>query len=286
MMKTRFVLTSALAVLVLMGAAISQTSSAQHKPKPSAARVAPEESVAAPKAARSASPAISTSPAPAPSTAPTEQRHQAPVSALNDKNDRLEMASTAVDGLTLPVGTTVHMKLENALSTTTNKAGDGFSGRVTEPVLVQGKTMIPVGASVAGRVTQVNESRRIRGVPMIDLKPESVTLPNGERYSIAAVVVDTSDPRHHNVDDEGRIKGPGFDKNDVRNLGVGAGLGAITGAVLKETVKGSLIGAGIGGSAMLVHWLWKRRTENIPAGTELYLELSRPVSLSYSSAGR
>src|SRR5215813_8001575 len=48
----------------------------------------------------------------------------------------------------LPAGTAVKMKLETTLSTMTNKSGDAFSGRVTEPVMLNGKTVIPVGASI------------------------------------------------------------------------------------------------------------------------------------------
>ncbi len=86
------------------------------------------------------------------------------------------------------------------------------------------------------------------------------------------------------MDEEGRIKGQGHNAADLRNLIVGAGIGGVVGAVLEQTKKATLIGAGIGASAMLVHWLIKRRTEQLPAGTELYLELSRPMTMNMTTA--
>src|SRR5436853_419582 len=83
---------------------------------------------------------------------------------------------------------------------------------------------MPAGASVQGRITQLSEPRRLRGVPVIDLKPESVTMPTGEIYNMSAVVVDTADPKHHDVDEEGRIKGRGHTAADIRNVAVGVGI--------------------------------------------------------------
>ena len=60
------------------------------------------------------------------------------------------IASFAWAQTALPTGTAVKMKLETTLATFSSKAGDPFSARVTEPVVVDGKTVIPVGATVEG----------------------------------------------------------------------------------------------------------------------------------------
>ena len=52
-------------------------------------------------------------------------------------------AAWAQTNLSLPAGTALKVKLENTLSTFSNKPGDPFSGRVTEAVVLDGKTMIP-----------------------------------------------------------------------------------------------------------------------------------------------
>ena len=190
----------------------------------------------------------------------------------------------AVQGLSLPTGTGIKMKLETPLSTRSSKAGDTFAGRVTEAVMLNGKAVIPVGAAVQGRVVRVTDPRRIKGVPTLDLMPDEITMPDGIRYTIQAVLVDTSAP-HTNVNDEGQIKGPGHDKRDLLEMGVGTGAGVGVGAAVGGG-KGALIGGMIGGGATVIHWLTRRHSADLPAGTEIVMELNRPLALSQASNGQ
>ena len=180
--------------------------------------------------------------------------------------------------MALPVGTGIRMKLETPLATNTTKRGDRFGGRVTEAVKLNGKTIIPVGAALEGEVYRSEDRRRIKGTPTLDLSPDTVTLPDGQKFMIRASIVDTSD-RKLNVNDEGEIKGQGRDKRDWVEMGaasvVGAGLGAAIGGG-----KGALIGTTVGASASVVRWLTKSRSATVPAGTELVMELSRPLQLT------
>lgn len=190
----------------------------------------------------------------------------------------------AAQGLSLPTGTGIKMKLETPLSTRSSKAGDTFAGRVTEAVMLNGKAVIPVGAAVQGRVVRVTDPRRIKGVPTLDLMPDEITMPDGIRYNIQAVLVDTSAP-HTNVNDEGQIKGPGHDKRDLLEMGVGTGAGVGVGAAVGGG-KGALIGGMIGGGATVIHWLTRRHSADLPAGTEIVMELNRPLALSQAGNGQ
>lgn len=183
------------------------------------------------------------------------------------------------DNADLPTGTAIKMKLETALSSRSSKGGDGFSGRVTENVVVNGKTVIPVGASVSGRLLRVSDPRRISGVGSIQMLPEAVLLPDGRSFAINAALVDTSLPSFLNVDNEGRVKGDGLTKNDKVEMAAGTGAGMIIGAIAGGG-KGLLIGSAVGGGATVVHWLTKRHSVDIPAGTELIMEISRPMNVS------
>jgi hypothetical protein len=194
-----------------------------------------------------------------------------------------QAAAVPTEAATLPVGTTVRMKLETMLSTMTSKRNDEFAGRVTEAVMLDGRTIIPVGASVTGHVMRTEEPRRIQGTPVIDLRPESVTMPNGDHFAMSATIIDTSDPKKNHVDEEGRIEGPGHDRTDWRDTAIGVGAGTGIGAYFKGP-KGALIGATIGGGAAFVRWMTRRHSETIPAGTELFMELSRPMTMSMSGA--
>ena len=64
----------------------------------------------------------------------------------------LVSGAVAQTNLSLPAGTALNVKLESTLATFTSKKGDSFSGRVTQPVVMDGKTVIPIGATVLGRV--------------------------------------------------------------------------------------------------------------------------------------
>lgn len=180
--------------------------------------------------------------------------------------------------MALPIGTAIRMKLETPLATNTTTKGDRFGGRVTQAVMLNGKTIIPVGAALEGEVYRSEEKRRITGTPTLDLNPDTVTLPDGTRYTIRANIVDTT-AKNVNVNDEGEVKGDGHSKRDWIEMGaasvVGAGVGAAFGGG-----KGAAIGAGVGATASVVRWLTKTRNASLPAGTELIMELSRPLQLT------
>jgi hypothetical protein len=183
----------------------------------------------------------------------------------------------------LPTGTAVKMKLETALSTSTNKAGDQFAGRVTEDVAFQGKTVIPVGSSIHGRVVHVSEQRRYKGLPTLEIHPEGVTLPNGEKYVLNAVIADTSHESKTSVDDEGRIRGQGMNGRDKLEISAGTGAGAGMGALIARSGTGTLVGAAIGGGAAMVYWLSKHKSASLAPGTEIIMELSRPMTIAAAS---
>jgi hypothetical protein len=171
------------------------------------------------------------------------------------------------------------MKLETPLYTSTNKAGDTFTGRVTQDVKLNNQVVIPVGASLQGEVTRVTEPRRIKGRPTLQLRPEYVTMPNGQKYRMYAAVVDTNKAGGTSVNSEGQITGPTRTRRDNIELGAGTGAGAIIGG-LAAGAKGSLIGAGIGAGGAIAHWFTKRNTAHLPAGTEIIFELSHPMTMT------
>lgn len=193
------------------------------------------------------------------------------------------IASFAWAQTALPTGTAVKMKLETTLATFSSKAGDPFSARVTEPVVVDGKTVIPIGSTVEGRVTKANEPRRIAGKPTIAIFPEHLVLPNGDRFMLNASLVDTNRGRGTDVNQEGQFKGAGHDGKDLTEIGMGTGGGMLIGG-LAGGGKGFLIGGAVGATATVAHWLGKHRSAMLPAGTELVMELSRPMTMTTASA--
>src|ERR1700731_4000362 len=197
----------------------------------------------------------------------------------------LVVTAAAQNNISLPAGTTVKGKLENALTTFSSKGGDPFSGRVTEAVMLDGKSVIPIGATVQGRVAKTSEPRRIAGKPTIAIFPETIVLPNGERYMLNATLVDTSVGNGTDVNNEGQFKGKGHDGKDMTEIGMGTGGGMLVGGLIGGG-KGVLIGGGGGATRTVAHWLSKRSSTMLPAGTELVMELSRPLEMTAATAGQ
>jgi hypothetical protein len=195
----------------------------------------------------------------------------------------LIVSLAAAEDVTLPQGTSLKVKLENTITTSTNQAGDPFTGRVTQAVEFGGKTVIPLGTEVQGRLTKVNDPRRIQGKPTIGIFPEALIMPNGDRVTLNAALVSTNLHNGTSVNSEGQFKGKGHDAGDMAEIGVGTGVGLLSGGLFGGG-KGMLIGGAIGATATVAHWLSKHNTTVLPSGTELFMELSRPLVMTSAEA--
>jgi hypothetical protein len=189
----------------------------------------------------------------------------------------LLLGALAVAQINLPVpaGTALMVKLETTLATFSNKAGDPFRGALTKDVVLNGRTLLPAGAIVEGRVTKVAEPRRISGKPTIGILPEALILPGGERFYLDATLVDTNVPGT-DVNNEGEFKGSGHERRDQLEVGGGAAGGMLIGGLAGGPV-GVVVGGAIGAGAAGAHWLSRHRSAVLPAGTELTIELNRPL---------
>jgi hypothetical protein len=194
----------------------------------------------------------------------------------------LAAALTAQTSAPVPAGTALMVRLDTTLATFSNHVGDPFQGKVTEAVVVNGSTLIPVGATVEGRVTKVSEPRRIAGKPTLGILAEAVILPTGERYFLDATLVDTN-IHGADVNTEGQFKGLGHDRRDQLEVGGGTAGGMLIGGLIGGPV-GVLVGGAIGAGGTTTHWLVQHRSAIMPAGTELTLELNRPIALGAPAA--
>lgn len=160
------------------------------------------------------------------------------------------MSATTVRALTLPPGTQVQVRLNDKLDSGVAKPGQTFSGVVTEPVLVNGRTVITRGTQVSGQVIQAISSGRLK-------KPASLTLvltrAGGQSISNATV----------------RIDGKSHLLHDAEYIGGGTAAGAIIGG-LAGGKKGAAIGAATGAGAGTVGaFLTGKKEIVIPAETIL-----------------
>ena len=190
----------------------------------------------------------------------------------------LAVTAVAQNNISLPAGTMLKVKLLQTL-TTSSKSGDNFSGRVTEAVMIDGKPVVPIGATVQGRVINANEPRRISGKPTITIFPDTLVMPNGDYFTLNATLQNTDLYNGTSVNNEGQFKGKGYDNKDLIEMGAGTGGGMLVGGLIGGG-KGVLIGGAVGASATVTHWLVKKNSATLPAGTLLTMELSRPLAMT------
>src|ERR1700733_3042905 len=183
----------------------------------------------------------------------------------------------------VPSGTALMVKLQTTLATFSNKVGDPFQGRLDQPVVLNGQTLLPAGTIVEGRITKVSEPRRIAGKATLGILPEAVILPTGERYFLDATLIDTNIGSGTDVNTEGQFKGSGHDRRDQLEVGGGAAGGMLIGGLVGGP-PGVLVGGVVGAGSTTAYWLTKHHSAVLPAGTQLTLELNRPLSLGAVAA--
>jgi hypothetical protein len=173
--------------------------------------------------------------------------------------------------VTAPVGANVAVTLNETLSTRTNGPGDGFTATLQEAVLSgDGQVVIPAGATVRGRITQVQKSGRVGETAIMNLAFESVSF-DGDTYPLQASVV-RANPERESRESTGE---------QVGKVAAGAAAGAILGRVLgkntSSTVKGAVIGAAAGTAIAM-------GTADVDAvlrsGSTMTIRLDAPVSVT------
>ena len=164
----------------------------------------------------------------------------------------------------IPSGTPLHVRIDSAVDTRANQAGDTFSATLSQPIQVDGSVILPEGTIFAGHVTTAAASGRMKGRAVIGLRLDSFEL-NGRSYPVRTSSVDRVSAAHK--------------KRNALLIGGGAGLGAAIGAIAGGG-KGALIGAGAGaGAGTAGAAATGKREVGIAAETPLRFTLRAPVEL-------
>jgi hypothetical protein len=78
--------------------------------------------------------------------------------------------------ITLPKGTAISAAARQTLVTDKNKVGDTFAASVTEPIQVEGKTVIPKGAQVTCRIVKIKKNELKVTLASVVIHGKSYTL--------------------------------------------------------------------------------------------------------------
>jgi hypothetical protein len=170
-------------------------------------------------------------------------------------------------GVTVPEGTPIGVRLDHSLATNQNRPGDVFTATVAEPIIVDGKTAIPKGATATGRVQDVREAGRLKGVARMRLELTSIEV-DGQSYDVQTGAA--------------LRRGGNHKKRNWYSIGGSAAGGALIGG-LAGGGKGVLIGGPIGAGAGLTYALLTGKKDiKLPAETPLSFTLEQPVKVKAS----
>jgi hypothetical protein len=185
-------------------------------------------------------------------------------------------------------GTHVLLSMVNSVSTKQAIEGDRIYLQTAFPVMVSGRIVIPQGSWVTGTITQVKRPGRVKGRGELQVRFDSLVLPNGVSRDFRADL-GALDARNDGTlkREQSEIKGPGDKKGDVRTVATttaeGAAIGTAVGAASGHLGGGSLIGLGAGAAAGLIGVLSSRGPDAVlDRGSTVEMVLDRPLSFTNS----
>jgi hypothetical protein len=165
--------------------------------------------------------------------------------------------------VTVPAQTMINVRLTEGIDVDATKAGATFRSLVDDPVMLDGKVVIPRSAVVIVQAASVAQSGTMKGSDKITLKANSITF-GGNTYEIVTAYVET--------------KGSGEGKKTARKVGGGVGLGAVVGGIAGGGT-GAAIGAAVGGATGAIVASKGQEHLKLPAETRLQFQLSAAVTI-------
>jgi hypothetical protein len=165
--------------------------------------------------------------------------------------------------VTVPKGTTLNVRLLQAIDVDSAQAGMSFRSTVDDPVMLDGTVVIPRGATAVLQVARVEQSGKMKGSDKITLKMNSVSF-GGVTYEVSTTQVES--------------KGKGEGKRTARKVGGGVGLGAIVGGIAGGG-EGAAVGALVGGVAGAAVAGGGEEQMKLPPQTPLQFQLNAAVTI-------
>jgi hypothetical protein len=168
--------------------------------------------------------------------------------------------------VTIPAGTLLSVRVDEALSSSRNQTGDSFRATLDQPLVIDGFVIAERGARVEGRVSEVDAGGRVKGL---------------SRMAVELVRLTTADGQRVRLQTEGFTKqGEKETKKDIAKIGAAAGIGAAIGAIAGGG-KGAAIGAAAGGAAGAGGVMATRgAAAELPAETRLSFRLREPITIT------
>jgi len=167
---------------------------------------------------------------------------------------------------TLQAGTEMSVRMDNEINSKISNVNDTFTATVSNPVVIRGAAILPVGSVIEGRIIEVKSASFGRKNGSFKVKFGNLRLPNGVSRTIDADLSNVILPKASNVFSTFAIIG-------------GTAIGALLGTVA-DSGRGALIGAGLGaGAGTSAAFLKKGKEAQIKANEEFKVRLNKNVTL-------
>src|SRR6185436_18017383 len=166
--------------------------------------------------------------------------------------------------VTIPSGTALRLSLTSSMASDTSKVEDAVSANLVQAISVDGREVVPAGASVAGQVTGAEDSGRVKGRAQVAFRFNTLTT-GGDRYDIQTEALSRMAPA---------TKG-----EDATKIGIGAGAGAVIGGLLggkDGAAKGAAVGGGAGTGVVLAT---KGKEMRLAPGADVTTTLTAPLTV-------
>ena len=208
------------------------------------------------------------------------------LTSAQETRPRYTSAPGAEQSWTLPPDSVISVQMNGSLSSRTAHVGDKFAATVTVPVYVNGRTVIPAGSIIEGRVTQVTPAKRMNRSGTIGIDFDDIVFPNGATVGLVGSLTSDDPETRRRIDDESRVSA-GSTKRPSVFIGGGGAIGAVLGGVAgggKGAVLGGAVGAGAGIASIL---LSKGEEAQVPSGTPFGVQIKQALIIreSYVSEG-
>ncbi len=182
------------------------------------------------------------------------------------------------DEVTIPEGTHIPVRLENAISTKSSRVGDPIYAQSTFPVVVNDHIVVPAGTYVQGKISAIKPAGRMKGRAEVLVHFTTLIYPSGYTVILPGAIEDAPGVDNaHTKDKEGTIQGDSQKGRTVGTIAGPAAEGGMIGAITHGG-EGALVGAGIGGAVgTAIAMLSKGNEVRMGPGTTLEIVLQRDV---------
>ena len=168
--------------------------------------------------------------------------------------------------VTIARGTLVTVRLGETISTERNRQGDSFVAALDEPLVIDGLVIAEKGARATGRVVDLVEAGRVKGLARLSLELTSVMSSDGQKVELQTASFEK--------------QGPASKAEDAQKVGIGAVIGATIGAIAGGGT-GAAIGAATGGAAGGgVAAATRGKPAILPAETRISFRVEQPVRIT------